>query len=293
MAVDLAKLPEALRDHGLTVVESRGWLTRGYDTVDFRGQLTHHTGGGGPVTAGTRDFMVRGRVGANEPVPLEGPLCNTLEGLDRTGLYVVYMVAGRRARHAGPGARVVWEEMLAGKHVEKSAKARGLPDDDSVHGNRHLFGREMHHPGGDTPWPDDMIDGLGRSSAAVAEFFGWHPNQHKGHKHWTRRKVDPSWTGSLPALTARYLEDEMDEKTLRAALRDVVREELNRATANGEDKPYGGGSWAAMENRHYERLIDVEKRVGLIDAKVDRLLVQPAGVGGVPDGTYKVTRVTT
>lgn len=208
MTLDLARLPEALRDHGLRVVETDGWLTRGYDTVDFVGQMTHHTGGSGPLGPATRDFVIRGRVGANEPNPLPGPLCNSLEGVAAVGGYAVYLIAANRARHAGPGSPVVYAELLRNVFDGRTAHERGLPDDSATHGNRFLFGREVHHPG-TGPWSDAILDGTGRSSAALCELAGWSPNRHIGHKHWTARKVDPSWTGSLPDLTRRYLEDDV------------------------------------------------------------------------------------
>lgn len=264
MSVDLAKLPEALRDFGLKVEETNGWLTRGYDTVEFVGQLTHHTGGSGPVTPGTRDFVINGRVGPKEKHPLEGPLCNSLEGIDPNGDYLVYLIAGRRARHAGPGAPSVLEELLRDEHVEQTAKERRLSDHEGVHGNRSLFGREVQHPG-PSEWTDDMIDGLGRSSAALAQFFGWHPNRHKGHKHWTERKVDPSWTGSLPELTARYLEDDIDKDTFM----EWFREAMNKgATAPGST------SWADSVDDMTTKINAMVREIRAIDAKVDKIAAQ-------------------
>ena len=262
MAVDVARVPEALRDFGLKVVESDGWLTRGYAEVDFVGQLTHHTGGKGAVTDGTRDFMIRGRVGPNEPHPLEGPLCNSLEGIDPSGTYVVHLIAGRRARHAGPGAPQVLAELLRDEHVEKTAKQRGFADNPGAHGNRSLFGREVQHPG-DPDWTDEMIDGLGRSSAALAQLYGWHPNRHKGHKHWTDRKVDPSWTGSLPELTARFLEeDDIDKDTFMAWFTEAMNK--------GATAP-GSRNWADSIDDMTAKINALVREVRVIDQKVDKL----------------------
>jgi hypothetical protein len=268
MAVDASLLPEALRDFGLRVEESDGWLARGYAEVDWVGQLSHHTGGTGRVGPGTRDFVIRGRVGPNEKHPLEGPLCNALEGINADGTYQVYLIAGRRARHAGPGAPLVLTELLRDEHDDRSAQARGLKDDENAHGNRSLYGREVHHPGGkDDEWTDEMLDGLGRSSAAVAQLFGWHPNRHKGHKHWTSRKTDPSWTGSLPELTASFLEDDVDKETFLAW--------FNEAMNKGATAP-GSHDWADSVDDLTGKVNTIARELHVLGSKVDKILAELA-----------------
>lgn len=264
MSVDLARLPEALRDHGLTVVEFGDWRRRGYDTLDPVGQLNHHTGGSGPCTAGTAQYVVDGRP-PSDPVPLPGPLCNELCGLDGDGQFVVYLIAGLRARHAGPGARLVYDEYLADVHDERTALVRGLADDDTAHGNRSLWGREIQHPGSG-PWADALIEGVGRSNAAFNDLAGFSANRSKGHKHWTRRKPDPSWAGSLPALAARYMEDDV---ALTAAEIEAVANRVVEKLGKDTTHPYTVAATRA----------GLGAKIDALAAKVDG----SAGVGGTVD----------
>ena len=230
MSADLARLPEALRDHGVRVETTDGWLTRGYGWVDFIGQLNHHTAIDYPAGERMAQAMIVGRT------DLEGPLCNGFGGIEVDGKFTAWMIAGLRARHAGPGSPVVYEEFLRDVHVNRSARDRGLADSETTHGNRSLFGWEWQHPGTHPNWSDPLLEGVGRCNAALAELAGWSPERSKEHEQWTRRKIDMSWTGSVPDLTRRYLEDDMaitdaDLARIKDAVAEGVKEALVPAAA--------------------------------------------------------------
>lgn len=201
MTLDLAALPARLRARGVRVVETDGWLTLGYDETTFVGQMNHHTALSGPCTPSTAAAMLRGRT------DLAGPLCNGHGGLDAQG-FIVYMIAGRRARHAGPGSAKVLAEVTRDVAPSDDAIIRGLADDSSV-GNRSFFGWEWQHPGDGSPWPPEFLDGIGACNAALADLAGWTANRSIMHREWTHRKIDMSWHGDLRALVARHLEDDM------------------------------------------------------------------------------------
>lgn len=273
MPPDLARLPDALHKLGVTVVEYEGWRTRGYDTVDFIGQLNHHTAISGPCSPSTAAAMVRGRS------DLEGPLCNAHGGLDGHGRFVVYLIAARRARHAGPGSQVVYNEYLRDVHDDRTALQRGLADDPAAHGNRSLFGWEWQHPGDSSPWPPELLGGIGRCNAALAELAGWAAKRSKGHKHWTRRKIDPSWTGSLPALTQAYLVGDpmatLDADDIKAIGAEVSRQLAAVFTGTGQTTDEA--SW----DRLYDNSLNAALLLKQIKAAVDGL-----GAGG---GTVDVS----
>lgn len=231
MTLDLARLPEALRDHGVTVVEFGPWLTRGYDDVSFEGSLNHHTAIRGPVTASTAQAMVNGRS------DLPGPIANGHGGLDARGRGVYYLIAGRRARHAGVGARRVFDDLLRNIEPSGDARARGLPDDDRTHGNRHLWGDEWQHPGDDSPYPDALLELVGRVNAARHELAGWAAERATHHREWTTRKIDMSWRGDLRALVRTYMEDDVALTDDERAWLDTKFGEINRnlATVRGND----------------------------------------------------------
>jgi hypothetical protein len=227
----------ALRDHGVRVVTTDGWAARGYNTLDPVAQVNHHTAIAGPCTPSTAAAMIRGRP------DLPGPLCNTHGGLDPDVKPVLYLIAGRRARHAGKGSGVVLQEMLANRPPSGDAADRGLVDD--TDGNRRLIGHEWQHPGDSSPWPDPLLELVTRTNAAFADVFGWTAARSIHHREWTRRKIDMSWRGDLRGLIHARLtgEDDMTAAELEA----VVRRILNEATAQGQ-RDYAGTVKATLAN---------------------------------------------
>lgn len=205
-------------------METDGWLGIGYDSTTFVGQMNHHTAISGPCMLSTAAAMLRGRP------DLPGPLCNGHGGLDTEGRFVLYMVAGRRARHAGPGSATVLAEVTRDIAPSGDAGGRGLADDSSV-GNRSFFGWEWQHPGDGSLWPPALLEGVGRCNAALADLAGWTANRSIHHREWTRRKIDMSWRGDLRALVAKHLEDDMalsddDKAWIAKTIETQVREEL-------------------------------------------------------------------
>lgn len=232
----LNRLPAALRAEGVHVVEMDGWQQRGYDTFDKPvGQINHHTAIPGPCTDGTAAAMIRGRA------DLPGPLCNGHGGLDRAGRPVLYLVAGRRARHAGSGSADVLADV--GRDVAPTGDARDRGFVDGEHGNRHFWGWEWQHPGDASEWKPGLIDLVVTCNAVLAELAGWSANRSIHHREWTKRKIDMSWRGDLRAMIANKMRgaappdeedplptlDEDDKRAIKDITTAVVRAELTRA----------------------------------------------------------------
>lgn len=187
MALRPEQLLAALKAEDLRVREVPGWRERGYAELDPTFVINHHTvGGTGPTDQRDVDVMVKGRS------DLEGPLCNFLLGKDGT----VHVVAFRRARHAGPGARQVFDEVLRDIAPSGDAKARKLRDSKHAHGNRNAWGIEVDHPGDDSPYPAVQVEALIRLNTALCRLGGFPPERCIHHREWTRRKIDMSLRGS-------------------------------------------------------------------------------------------------
>ena len=91
-------LATRLRDMGLKVKEVDGWRTRGSDSFNPRGAVTHHTAG--PPAAPGRMAPSLGIV-VNGRSDLSGPLCNIYMDYEGT-IYTV--AAGRANTPASPTA---------------------------------------------------------------------------------------------------------------------------------------------------------------------------------------------
>jgi len=182
---NLDNLPAFLRSKGLTVVETPGWITRGYagqDLKEIRGVLWHHT-----ATASARYSLTGAPTLAmciNGRSDLAGPLCNIVFG--RNG--VVYMVATGVANHAGAGS------------------APGIPDD---MGNHYLIGIEMESSGvAPWDWTPAQLATAPRLGAAIEQWGLQHlaPEMRLqlGHMEYSSQgKIDPAgWPGGMNGLRA-------------------------------------------------------------------------------------------
>lgn len=147
---------EAILDHGLQVVESAGWTTRGDPDFDPRGHVVHHD-----VIAHTETLprmLITGRP------DLSGPLCNFW--LPRSGK--VHLVAAGEANHAGSGG---WN---------------------GLSGNASVWGVEMNNLGvASDPWPEEQIEAAAKLCKATADYSGFPVANVCFHNEWTTRKIDP------------------------------------------------------------------------------------------------------
>ncbi|GGV26656.1 peptidoglycan-binding protein [Streptomyces spectabilis] len=162
---------------------------------DWRSHNRNHKGPWGPVhgvmlhhTAGT-DSLSACRHGLPG---LPGPLCLGLIAKDGT----VHLLGYGRTNHAGNGSAAA----LAAVRAEQPPPAR--PGPDAVDGNARFYGFEIENLGnGRDPYPDAQLDAVERLSAALCRAHGWTGASVVGHKEWTRRKIDPSF--SMAAMRAR------------------------------------------------------------------------------------------
>jgi len=182
---NLDTLPAFLRKKGLRVVETPGWITRGYagqDLTAIRGVLWHHT-----ATASAR-FSAAGAptlsMCINGRSDLAGPLCNIVFGRDGT----VYMVATGVANHAGAGS------------------APGIPTD---MGNHYLIGIEMESSGvAPWDWTLAQLQTAPRLGAAIEQWGMQNlPESQRlqmGHMEYSSQgKIDPAgWPGGMDGLRA-------------------------------------------------------------------------------------------
>lgn len=182
---NLDNIVPILRNWGLNVVETSGWITRGYagqDLQDIRGVLWHHTATNrnrfNGNNAPTLDMCINGR---ND---LPGPLCNIVFGRDGT----VYMVATGVSNHAGVGI------------------ADGVPRN---MGNHYLIGIEMESSGV-APWdwtPEQLRLAPILGAALETAYLLRLPEAQRlqiGHMEYSSEgKIDPAgWPGGMDGLRA-------------------------------------------------------------------------------------------
>lgn len=181
----LSNMATALRKHGLTVVETAGWSTRGYAGQDLqavRGVLWHHTATGRGAFANsdapTLNLCINGRS------DLPGPLCQIVFGRNGT----VYLTAAGVANHAGRGI------------------APGIPEN---MGNHYLIGIEMESSGvAPFDWTEDQKRIAPYLGAALeSEYLMGLPADQRlqlGHLEYSYDgKIDPAgWPGGMDGLRA-------------------------------------------------------------------------------------------
>ncbi|MFF3767227.1 peptidoglycan-binding protein [Streptomyces sp. NPDC001922] len=176
----------ALRAEGVRVVEHDGWRTRNRNHMGpwgpVNGVMLHHTAG--------RDSVALCR---NGMTGLPGPLCIGVIAKDGS----VHLVGYGRTNHAGRGSRAAYEAVR-----KESAQPGGRPGPDAVDGNVHFYGFEIENLGnGRDPYPDAQLAAVERVAAAVCRAHDWSSASVIGHKEWTIRKIDPSF--SMAAMRTR------------------------------------------------------------------------------------------
>lgn len=185
----LSNMAAELRKHGLTVVETAGWATRGYagqDLQDIRAVIWHHTATGRSAftysDAPTLSLCVNGRS------DLPGPLCQIVLGRSGT----VYLTAAGVGNHAGTGGYT------------------NIPQD---MGNHYSIGIEMESSGvAPFDWTEDQIRVAAYLGAALELAYLMHlPAELRiqiGHKEYSNGgKIDPAgWPGDMDGLRAQINE---------------------------------------------------------------------------------------
>lgn len=179
----LSNMANALRKHGLTVVEIDGWKSRafrGQDLQDVRGVLWHHTATGRGAFAHSDAPTLN--VCTNGRSDLPGPLCQLMLGRSGT----VYVIAAGVSNHAGVGSFTNIPQNM---------------------GNHYMIGIEMESSG---VAPFDWTDAQKR----VAPYLGAaleleylmglpaHLRTQIGHSEYSSEgKIDPAgWPGGMGGL---------------------------------------------------------------------------------------------
>lgn len=229
----LSHLAGALRKHGLTVVETPGWASRGFagrDLKEVRGVLWHHTATNrarfNGADAPTLGMCIEGRP------DVAGPLCNIVFGRNGT----VYLVAAGLANHAGAGV------------------APNIPRD---MGNYYLIGIEMESSGV-APWdwtPEQLRVAPYLGAALEVECLGGLPPELRlqiGHLEYSSQgKIDPAgWPGGMDGLrsainavlngaAAITEEDDMDPNARIFKSKDGIPVTLNEILNSVDSKVDG------------------------------------------------------
>ncbi|WP_381797312.1 N-acetylmuramoyl-L-alanine amidase [Streptomyces niveus] len=172
-----ARFLRALRDEGLTVVETDGWRTHSRNQVGpwgpVHGVLMHHT-----VTKGTANSV---RICRDGFAGLPGPLCHGVISKDGR----VHLVGYGRTNHAGSGDDDVLRAVIAEKSLPSANEA-------NTDGNRHFYGFECVNLGdGKDPWPAVQVEAMEAAAAAVCRVHDWNPPSVIGHLEWQPGKIDP------------------------------------------------------------------------------------------------------
>ncbi|MFE0046299.1 peptidoglycan-binding protein [Streptomyces albireticuli] len=175
----------ALRAEGVRVVEHGDWRTHNRNHMGpwgpVNGVMLHHTAGTDSV-----DLCYDGMD------DLPGPLCIGVLTKDGTA----HLVGYGRTNHAGRGAYATYQAVCA------ETRTPSRPGPDAVDGNVHFYGFEIENLGdGDDPYPDAQLATVERVAAALCRAHGWSAASVVGHKEWTARKIDPSF--SMPGMRDR------------------------------------------------------------------------------------------
>lgn len=175
----------ALRAEGVTVKEHGTWPAHNRNAIGAwgpaQGVMLHHTAGTDSVT-----LCRTGRA------DLPGPLCIGVIAKDGT----VHLVGYGRTNHAGGGSRAAYNAVRDGTALPSR------PGADVIDGNAHFYGFEIENLGnGRDPYPAAQLAAVERVAAAVCRAHGWSSARVIGHKEWTRRKIDPTF--SMAAMRTR------------------------------------------------------------------------------------------
>jgi hypothetical protein len=154
----LTDLADVIRNAGFTVIEQKGWKTRGHGVMsDIRTIIAHHTAGPLDGNAPSLDTVQNGRPG------LDGPLAQVLLARDST----VYVIAAGLCYHAGVSQ-------------------------DNDYTNSHAIGIEAEATGIGT-WDGADMRNYGELGEVLKEHYG--ATHFLGHKETCSphgRKTDPN-----------------------------------------------------------------------------------------------------
>lgn len=214
MGFRLTALPEAMRDHGVDVVELAGWQTRGiaFPSAPIGG-IDHWTVGAAVGELPSAAILTYGRS------DLPGPLCNVARGRRTDGRCRAFMVASGKANHAGRGRWPTSSGRVADSNYE-------------------LFGLEVEYRPYAEPIRDEDLDVDARVHAAAAQVCGYAAADVAGHWEYATpagRKVDRKTIagGRLRALVAARTNPSQEDDPMaadpRGTARICMREYLGRS----------------------------------------------------------------
>ncbi|MFI6334735.1 peptidoglycan-binding protein [Streptomyces sp. NPDC050535] len=245
-----AAFAAALRAESVTVEEHGSWSTHNRDGVGSwgpaQGVMLHHTAGSNSVELC--------RVGRSD---LPGPLCVAVIAKDGT----VHLVGYGRTNHAGRGGQAVYNA------VRESTALPARPGTDAVDGNTHFYGFEIENLGnGRDPYPEAQLKAAEKVAAAVCRAHGWDAGRVIGHKEWTTRKIDPTFSmAAMRTRIAKRLSTTTGPATVAyepfpgpayftSGRRSAVITAMGRrlvAVGCGKYEVGPGPSWTAVDQRSY------------------------------------------
>ena len=153
------------------------------------GIVVHHTASNAKADP---DAVIAMCVRGVNKVP--GPLYNYL--IKRDGTIVTLTTENVKANHAGRGMQTVLTRMQKNLPVTGNATGPG-----KISANGRLIGVSIINDGLGQDVPEAQMDALVALCAFLCDGHNWNPDVAvAGHKEWTSRKVDPSF--SMPDLRA-------------------------------------------------------------------------------------------
>lgn len=227
---------------------------------DVKGVMVHHT-------AGTDSL----RVCRNGTADLPGPLCHA--HIDKSGL--VTLISTGRTNHAGRGSRAVFDAVLR-------EDATPVTGPDEVDGNAYFYGFEIENRGdGKDLYPEAQYDAVVRLVSAVCRHHGWDPLSVIGHKQWTKRKIDPSFSvyDFRDAVAARLAHDaswdpDASTPTPTGPKRPQAYKDVCETDAFPAPRPVGENEYWTLETyvRYLaEQTSAIIRKIAELSDKIDKL----------------------
>jgi len=171
-------MADVLRNAGLTVIETKGWLGRGKEMDAVEGVVMHHTASPRTSSLQTNLYVVTNGNGVGP-----GPIAQVLIWRDGS----CYLIADGKANHAGAGGPWGWLPLSPPGQLSTA--------------NARTVGFECANDGVGEPWPAAQVIAMEIAAAAVLRHIGQGAERCLMHSEWApTRKIDPAGPNGRIAL---------------------------------------------------------------------------------------------
>jgi len=235
----------------MNIVDAPNKVTTGRPLKPF-GIVVHHTASNRNADP---DNVVAMCIRGVNKVP--GPLYNYI--IKRDGTIVKLTASNVKANHAGRGLQSVLTRMQQNNPVTGDAASAG-----KISANSRLIGVSLINDGLGEDIPEAQMDALVDLCAFLCDGHKWNPDCAViGHKEWTSRKVDPSFSmselrgmiqrrmvTSIPVMTLPKEPEDglvLFPGTLRKGSRSQAVVHVQRVVGALADGIYGRGTLAKVK----------------------------------------------